>query len=298
MDPLLSSLQFSGPLLAAATSLAPTVTSAASTVTAAAATAATSVTTSAAAASVSAPSTNAQVMDATSTSLKLASNTNTDAIGNALNDSITGNSGANHLYGMAGNDTLDGGGGADTLSGGAGDDTYFVPNGLAVVLEDANGGNDTVIAKGDYTLSANVENLVLNATSTNSWDGTGNELNNKITGNGGANTLDGMAGNDTIDGGAGGDTVIGGAGEDRLTGGAGVDLFRFGLHSGHDVVTDFGAGGEKDVIDISAYKAAGITATLHDVGADLVINFSSGDSITLQGVHQSNLVATSAGWVF
>ena len=238
-----------------------------------------------------------QTMDATATSLTL-SGANTTAVGNALNDSITGTSGANQIFGGDGNDTIDGNGGGDTLTGGAGNDVYIVPNSLATIVESANGGTDTVIAKGDYTLPANVENLVINATVTNGWKGTGNELNNVITGNAGNNAIDGAAGNDTINAGAGNDTIIGGAGDDRLTGGAGVDTFRFAPHSGHDVITDFGLGGEKDVIDISAFKAAGLTASLHDVGSDLVISFTDGDSITLLGVHANQLVANANGWYF
>jgi Ca2+-binding RTX toxin-like protein len=238
-----------------------------------------------------------QTMSATATSFSGAATSGT-IIGNSLNDSITGTSGADQIYGGDGNDTLDGNGGADTLNGGSGDDVYIVPNSLAVIVEAPNGGNDTVIAKGDYTLPANVENLVISTSATNGWKGTGNELNNQLTGNAGANLLDGGAGNDTINGGAGADTLIGGAGDDRLTGGAGIDVFRFAPHSGHDVITDFGFGGEKDVIDISAFKSAGLTASLHDVGADMVISFTNGDSITLLGVHQSQLVATSTGWYF
>jgi Ca2+-binding RTX toxin-like protein len=237
-----------------------------------------------------------QVMDPTATVLKLAGAGTT--IANDLNDSITGNSSVNVIYGLGGNDTINGGGGADTLNGGAGDDMYIVPNSQAVIVELAGGGNDTVIAKGDYTLAANVENLVIDSSVTNGWKGTGNELANKLTGNAGANVLDGGAGNDTIDGGAGNDTIIGGTGDDRLTGGVGVDLFRFAPHSGHDVITGFGAGGEKDVIDIATYKSAGLTPTLHEVGSDLVITFATGDSITVLGVHAHDLVATSTGWVF
>jgi parallel beta-helix repeat protein len=238
-----------------------------------------------------------RVMDPTATSYTL-SGVDTTVVGNNLNDSITGTSGANQIYGGDGNDTIDGNGGADTLAGGSGDDVYIVPNNLAKIVEAPNGGNDTIIAKGDYVLPANVENLIINSTVTNGWKGTGNELNNQITGNAGNNLIDGAAGNDTINGGAGNDTIIGGAGDDRLTGGPGADVFRFGPQSGHDVITDFGAGGEKDVIDISAFKSAGIAASLHDVGSDLLISFTNGDSITLLGVHANQLVATSVGWVF
>ena len=122
-------------------------------------------------------------------------------MGNALDNVITGGAGPNRLLGGAGNDTLiggasndvlDGGSGADKMVGGAGDDSYFVDNVGDQVIEDANGGTDTVYSSIDYTLPANVENLQLNGTATK---GTGNELNNTIIGNAIlASYLDGGAG--------------------------------------------------------------------------------------------------------
>lgn len=90
--------------------------------------------------------------------------------------SITGNSGNNSLVGGALNDTLDGGSdGADNLIGGLGDDLYYVRNGKAIVTEAVNSGADTINASVDYTLAANVENLVLPGSAT---VGTGNNLSN------------------------------------------------------------------------------------------------------------------------
>jgi Ca2+-binding RTX toxin-like protein len=66
-----------------------------------------------------------------------------------------------------------------------------------------------------YTLSANVENLIL--TGLEAINGTGNMLNNTLTGNSAANTLNGGAGDDSLDGGAGADTLIGGLGNDSYT---------------------------------------------------------------------------------
>ena len=199
------------------------------------------------------------------------------------------------LVGTGGNDVIDGVGGNDTLIGGAGDDTYIVNSGAPTIVERAGEGVDTVIAKGDFTLGANLENLVINNASSNNWNGTGNELDNRITGNAGSNFLSGGDGNDTLDGGAGNDILLGGGGNDLLIGGAGKDIFRFELHSGRDVVRDFSAA-DHDVIDISNYLRAGLNPVLHDVGADVVISFGSGDSITLMGVHAGSLLATSAGF--
>ncbi len=118
----------------------------------------------------------------------------------------TGNNDVNTFVGNAGNNTLDGGGGADVLSGGKGSDVYIADNTGDIVIEGIGEGTDTVRATASYTLSANVENLVL--LGTGSIDGTGNNLNNTITGNSGNNTLDGGTGTDRLVGGAGNDTYI------------------------------------------------------------------------------------------
>jgi trimeric autotransporter adhesin len=118
----------------------------------------------------------------------------------------TGNTRANTILGNSGANVIDGGGGTDTVAGGAGDDTYIVNKTADIVIENMEEGNDTVLASATYTLSANVENLVL--TGTSGLRGTGNELANVITGNSAGNVLDGAGGADTLIGGAGNDTYV------------------------------------------------------------------------------------------
>jgi Ca2+-binding RTX toxin-like protein len=198
---------------------------------------------------------------------------------------LKGTYGADNLRGGEGNDTIDAVGGSDTLSGGAGDDTYIVPNSLAKIVEQVGQGIDTVIARGNYVLGANVENLVI-AEAPNGWTGQGNELNNEITGNLGANKIDGGAGVDTLRGGDGNDTLIGGSGDDLLTGGSGADVFQFGVGSGRDQITDFEA---SDRINFEAFTKAGTKPVLHEVGADVVLTFNDQDSVTLQNMNIAKL---------
>lgn len=129
--------------------------------------------------------------------LELSGSEAIDGTGNSLDNTITGNNVANRI---------DGGAGADTLVGGAGDDTYVVDDASDSVVEASGEGVDNVEAGVSYTLTENVENLVL--TGTEDLDGNGNALDNTLTGNAGDNILDGGAGVDTLIGGAGDDTYV------------------------------------------------------------------------------------------
>ncbi|MBT9098614.1 hypothetical protein KFZ76_12975 [Methylovulum psychrotolerans] len=134
--------------------------------------------------------------------------------GNGLANVLTGNAAANTLDGGAGNDTLNGGAGADSLIGGLGDDTFVVDNSADTVSENGGEGTDTVQAAITYTLTANVENLILSGSAA--INGTGNSQANTLIGNTAANSLDGGAGDDWLDGGTGADTLIGGLGDDTF----------------------------------------------------------------------------------
>ncbi|MDO7844591.1 FG-GAP-like repeat-containing protein, partial [Sphingomonas immobilis] len=137
----------------------------------------------------------------------------------------------------------------------------------------------------DAVLSAKALTLTLSG-AANAL-GTGNDLANTLTGNAGDNVLDGKGGNDIL---------IGGAGNDTLTGGAGNDTFVFARGSGKDVITDFGANGDKDAIDISEYLTAGLKPTLTNVGDDVRIGFASGETILVKGAQAEGLVATATGY--
>ncbi|MEJ1936310.1 hypothetical protein WDZ92_39460, partial [Nostoc sp. NIES-2111] len=132
--------------------------------------------------------------------------------------------------------------------------------------------------------SDNVANLILTGFGTIS--GTGNKLSNVILGNDADNVLWVWRGNDHL---------VGGGGDDLLTGGAGIDTFVFGTLSGHDVITDFAGSAERhDVLRILAGPAsfAEVERVTHAVGADLVIELTPHDTITLKNVQMGNLISS------
>ncbi len=137
---------------------------------------------------------------------------NNHITGNAGNNRLSGAEGADTLRGEAGNDTLDGGVGADLMEGGPGNDLYIVDNAGDRVIEDTNGGADTVQASVTHTLSDHVEVLLL--TGSDAINGFGNAGDNRLIGNAADNRMVAHAGADTLDGGVGADTMVGGAGDD------------------------------------------------------------------------------------
>jgi VCBS repeat-containing protein len=220
--------------------------------------------------------------------------------GNALNNTISGNAGAN---------VLDGGLGADTLAGGAGDDTYIVDNSADVVVEAAGSGFDTVYASTNYTLSANVEKLVLSGSAN--INGTGSAGDNTLVGNGGANVLDGGLGNDMLDGGAGTDTLVGGSGNDTLDGGSGADSLQGGDgndtylvdNAGDTIVEAAGAGTDTAYASVSYTLGANVeqliltgAGNVDGTGnaSDNSISGTSGDN-TLSGMDGADTLAGGRG---
>ena len=220
------------------------------------------------------------------------------ASGNGLDNVITGGTGDNTLAGSAGDDTLIGGAGFDDLTGGTGRDVLIggtSSDNYHLFADDANdkvvelaggGGNDTVFSLlANYTLTANVESLILQG--TGDINGTGNALGNLMAGNDGNNHLSGGGGNDFIAGGkgddvlhgdAGNDDVEGQEGDDTIDGGAGNDILRGG--AGSDVIT---GGVGDDQLD----GQGGIDTMSGGAGND-AYSVDDRNDMVIEGAHQGH----------
>ncbi|TLU55455.1 MAG: hypothetical protein FDX18_10535, partial [Chlorobium sp.] len=187
----------------------------------------------------------------------------------------TGNSLSNLLYGNAGDNFIDGSSGADTMAGGEGDDTYIVDNGSDLVIENENAGYDTLYAATNYTLSANVENLLL---CSGVISGTGNSLDNWLKGNKEANILTGGGGNDTLDGDTGTDTLVGGTGDDT-----------YPLDSPFDKVIEMSGEGNDSIL-------ASVSITLETMpNVENVLLSTGTENLNATGNSNDNLLAGQEG---
>lgn len=180
------------------------------------------------------------------------------------------------IYLGSGNDSFDNRGGTvdHRIEGGTGDDTLFVDRASTRLKEDGgSAGYDTVKSTVTYTLSENVERLVL--LGNGNINGTGTDDGDDLFGNAGNNSLFGKGGVDTL---------FGAKGNDRLTGGANFDTFVFKTGSGHDTVTDFQNGIDKlkitdwdAITSFSDLKQHHLTVS----GDDLIIHAGSDQLILL-----------------
>lgn len=141
---------------------------------------------------------------------------------------LEGDGGTNRLFDYAT-------GAGTTMVGGRGDDAYHVGNGASTIVEQRNGGNDTVFASTSYALGDGQSIEVLRAAGIQGLRLTGNELGQRILG------------------GVSDDVITGGGGADVLIGGGGNDTFVFGTTSestsaARDQIQDFTLG---DRIDLS-----------------------------------------------
>lgn len=185
-------------------------------------------------------------------------------------DTLVGGSGDDTLLGLDHNDRLEGGAGADRLEGGAGQDTIF-----------GGAGNDVLIDHDGAVF---------------------------VFGEDGADLIEITAGSsNSVSGGAGDDTITGYAQEADLYGGAGRDLYRL---EGHwNVIRDFQAGADGDVLDVSwslgdrlgenPFKTGQIKLFDYDGSVYVQIGTYSGGGVyptyILKGLSKAQLTAANFG---
>jgi Ca2+-binding RTX toxin-like protein len=108
--------------------------------------------------------------------------------------------------------------------------------------------------------------------------------------------LKGTDGDDTLITGAGNQTIYGGGGFDIMSGGTGSDKFMIDGKSGRGFITDFEGGKDYLVItaDVSgSYEHFVKTGALYQEGSSTMIEFATGQIVTLYGVQSS---AVTADW--
>ncbi|MFN7900942.1 MAG: calcium-binding protein, partial [Synechococcaceae cyanobacterium] len=109
--------------------------------------------------------------------------------------------------------------------------------------------------------------------------GAGNDM---LLSGAGDDLLDGGIGNDILRGAAGRDTLIGAPGDDLLEGSIGADLYRIARGDGQDRIYDEDSNlNNVDEVLFSGLSSAEVSGVLRQYN-ELRLNFSSGDSVTVQ----------------
>lgn len=206
--------------------------------------------------------------------------------GKGGDDILSTGKGNDRVMGGKGDDQINGGDGSDILEGGNGDDVifgasqpistyspYFALDGV-----DDFSGAFTVLAPddGDQMYGGNGNDTMTGGSGDDFMAG-GND-DDLLYGGGGDDEMRGGHGDDILFGGDGDDILRGGHGDDQMSGGGGADTFAFGRKSGHDIITDLGAG---DLLDFSDLRAFDLSAASTSDGDNLVITLGKNSSVTI-----------------
>jgi hypothetical protein len=165
---------------------------------------------------------------------------------------------------------------------------------LALVIRVTDGNGATFDETFHVMTGSTANNNPLPASGEANANLAGDDILYGVSGN---DVMYGGVGNDTLFGQDGADTLYGGTGNDVLNGGAGNDAFVFADGFGQDRIVGFTAGGTDDSINLSALTNpdwttfADVQAHAAQVGADTLIDFGNGNSVTLVGVTAANLTA-------
>jgi Ca2+-binding RTX toxin-like protein len=238
-------------------------------------------------------------------------------LGGKGGDVLTGGAGADTLNGDDGNDRLDGGKGIDTLNGGEGDDILQVRD-KEGAYDTFNGdtGTDTLQLIGTVTLAG----FDATASSIEKLQGSGRGLYGTdqadvfdlsgltdalaglrfIDGKGGSDILIGSSFADDLRGGKGDDTLDGRGGNDMLDGGKGLNTFVFADGYDNDRIVKFQAG--TDTVDLTGVAGVNdfseLQALMQQDGKNVLIDFGSGDTLTLQKTTIATLTANQGDFLF
>ncbi|HEU5019280.1 MAG TPA: calcium-binding protein [Pseudolabrys sp.] len=221
---------------------------------------------------------------------------------NGGNDTVSGNGGDDVIQGyetVTSADHIDGGPGYDTLnldgdySAGLLLDGTWLKNVEAVDVGfiGAEGENGFYVLNESDSLVAAGQTLTVRGDFLST---TGFLQFNGAAETDGHFVLIGGAGHDTLIGGSQSDILDGGRGADTLTGGAGNDRYVYAPGDGADTITDFSAGaGTHDEVDLTAFTNirtfTDVLAHATQNGADTVLDFGNGDTLTLKGVTAASL---------
>ncbi|MBY0611641.1 MAG: M10 family metallopeptidase C-terminal domain-containing protein [Beijerinckiaceae bacterium] len=201
---------------------------------------------------------------------------------------------AQRLYGRATSGPLASGGQIfgfnSNIGGSVGQYFNFTVNSHPVVTLWDGGVNNTLNLSG---FSANAT-INLNPGTFSSAGGLVNNIG--ISGDTTIETAISGSGSDTIIGSAANNVLDGGLGNDTLTGDAGADTFVYKTGYGLDTITDFNAA-EGDRIDLSGYSGiasfASLAQRIAQSGANTLISFATGATLTLRNVSATSISASS-----
>jgi Ca2+-binding RTX toxin-like protein len=162
------------------------------------------------------------------------------------------------------------------IMGGAGQCMLITDNAKFKLTEEPNSGFDTVKSTVSYTLSDNVERLVLlGKKDINATGNDDNATDNFLIGNSGNNVLTGRGGLNLL---------LGNGGSDDLIGGQGFDLFGIGRDYGHDTARHYSDGSDLIFLDNIHLSFSQLKSHIEQHGNDTWIDFGE-DVLVLKGIN-------------